>query len=440
MLQRVGPSVLTAREAEKRGLLPFPSKLEFNPPAHGTWNIVHIGMLVPEAHQVYVCAVNCMRGVVLTAAEMGASDRFSCVLLKEEDITRGTVEEVTLEGIADVLHKLEERDALPPCVMVFPVCTHLFLGVSMARVYRELERRFPQVDFVRAFMDPISRKRLFPDRRLRRAMYEPLERLEPTPRLLVSLGSDFALDADSDLRHLLAAGGWTYQDIQSCTTYAEFKELARAEAFVCTFPGGQLGAEACARRLGRACLYLPSTFSFEEIETQERRLCAELGLPLPDFDEERRHCEQELARTHEVVGATPVALDALAHPRPLGMARLLLTHGIDVEEVYLDAVSPEEEQELAWLGLHTPQVQVSAMTMPDLRVAPRTRAGDVLAIGQRAAWFTGTAHFVNIVQGAGLWGFAGISHLARLMRVAMQEEKDARDLIPRKGLGCVSCI
>ena len=135
MLRRLGPSVVRAGDARSAAL--FPSKLEFNPPAHGVWNIVHVGMLVPEAHQIYVCAINCMRGVALTAAEMGLSNRFSCVVLKEEDITRGMVEEVTLRGIEDVLRKLDERGSLPPCVMVFPVCTHHFLGVNMARVYRE---------------------------------------------------------------------------------------------------------------------------------------------------------------------------------------------------------------------------------------------------------------------------------------------------------------
>ena len=62
--------------------VPFAHRLEFNAPVHGTWNIVHIGMLVPECHQIYVCADNCLRGVVLTAAEMGAADRFSSVLIE----------------------------------------------------------------------------------------------------------------------------------------------------------------------------------------------------------------------------------------------------------------------------------------------------------------------------------------------------------------------
>ena len=48
--------------------LPFVPGLEYNSPAHGTWNIVHMGMLLPGSHQIYVCGANCNRGVILTAA------------------------------------------------------------------------------------------------------------------------------------------------------------------------------------------------------------------------------------------------------------------------------------------------------------------------------------------------------------------------------------
>lgn len=130
------------------GLKLFSHHPEFNPPAHGVWNIVHVGMLVPEAHQIYVCGVNCMRGVVLTAAEMGQSQRFSMVLLEEEDLIQGTVEDVTLEGVASVLEKLPK---LPPVVMVFTVCTHRFLGCDLDYIYGNLERRFPTVRFLRCF-------------------------------------------------------------------------------------------------------------------------------------------------------------------------------------------------------------------------------------------------------------------------------------------------
>lgn len=438
MLKRLGPSVVTAGEASSPAL--FPSKLEFNPPAHGPWNIVHIGMLVPEAHQIYVCAVNCMRGVVLTAQEMGTADRFSCVVLKEEDIVRGTVEEVTLEGVSDVLRKLEERGALPPCVIVFPVCTHHFLGVSMARVYRELRERFPSVDFVEAWMDPIMKRHLSPDMRLRRVMYDPLEPCEADAHLVAHLGSDFALDEECELRACLADAYYRLTDLQSCATYADFKALAQAGTFVSTYPLAKDGIERLARRLGRRHLYLPATFDYVEIAHEHAQLAEALGLAPIDHAAEVERCDAALAQARAVVGAAPIAIDAAAHPRPLGLARLLLEHGFHVTEVYLDGVTDEDAPALAWLHTNAPQVELSSIALPELRVAPRTRMQPTLAIGQKAAWFTGTSHFVNIVQGGSLWGYAGIRELARLMQDAWNREQDARDLIPRKGLGCASCI
>lgn len=435
MLKRLGPSAVTAGETTSTAL--FPSKLEFNAPVHGTWNIVHIGMLVPEAHQIYVCALNCMRGVALTAAEMGALDRFSCVVLKEEDITRGTVEQMTLDGIRDVLHKLPK---LPPCVIVFPVCTHLFLGVPMGRVYRKLEAEFPEVDFVRGFMDPISKKRLIPDKRLRKVIYDPLPLVEPDDSLVALLGSEFAPDADSDLRKILRPGGLRLVSIHDCATYEEFLGLSRAGTIVSVFPAGEWGARKTAERLGRPHLYLPATFDYEQIEEQEGRLFDFFDLPYPDYAAERAACDEELEETLAVVGDAPVAIDAVAHPRPLELARLLIEHGFNVREVYLDGVNEEEAAALDWLRDHAPELELSSTILPDLRVAPRTRQQKTLAIGPKAAWFTGTGYFVNLVYGGGLWGFAGVRSMARLMREAWETEKDTRDIVPRKGLGCVSCI
>ena len=65
---------------------------------------------------------------------------------------------------------------------------------------------------------------------------------------------------------------------------------------------------------------------------------------------------------------------------------------------------------------------------------------EVLAIGQKAAWFEGTEHFVNVVQGGGLFGYAGIRRTMRLIEEAYREPKDTKSLIIRKGWGCTSCI
>ena len=143
MLKRVGgeinPEGATTTIGEAEFPVPFPPGLEFNSPVHGNWNIVHTGMLMPEAIQIYVCADNCMRGVVLTAAEMNAADRFSFVIVEEENLLNGNLEDVTIEGVTDVLNKTEEK---PKAVLTGKpfsgdyICT-LFYGPDHAETWAD---------------------------------------------------------------------------------------------------------------------------------------------------------------------------------------------------------------------------------------------------------------------------------------------------------------
>lgn len=433
---------------------PFASELEFNSPAHGTWNIVHTGMRVPGARQIYVCAGNCMRGVVLTAAEMNEADRFSFVIVEEENLLNGNLEDVTIDGVTDVIEKLDER---PKAVLLFTVCLHHFLGCDLERVYGELESRFPDIFFVRCYMDPIMQKNgLTPDQKLRKAMYDPLPRLteeEINNRAVSLLGSDFALDETSDIARILEANDFALRELPKCSTWEEYLNLAESGMFISCYPSGRYGAEEQAGRLGRKHLYLPVCFSYEEIIRHLEELAASLRqlrdkggsenmkeISLLNYDAEIASCEAALAGALSEIGDMPVAIDCTFHPRPLGLARLLIAHGFSVNTVYLDGISPEEKDDFEWLRVHAPELVLSATIQVKMRVLPRHGEREVLAIGQKAAWFTGSRHFVNVVQGGGLYGFDGIRRLAGLMTEAIHEEKDTEDLVIRKGWGCESCI
>lgn len=461
MLKRVGGeinpegAVITIGEADFP--VPFPLGLEFNSPAHGNWNIVHTGMLMPEAIQIYVCADNCMRGVVLTAAEMNAADRFSFVTVEEENLLNGNLEDVTIEGVTDVLNKLEKK---PKAVLLFTVCLHHFLGCDLDRVYEELGTRFPEIVFVRCFMDPIMQKHgLTPDQKLRKAMYDPLITKEPDPLTVTLVGSDFVLDESSDIKRLLRSTGHTLRELPACKTWAEYQQLGSAEIFVSCYPPAKYGAAMLTERLNRTHLYLPGCFDYGEIKEEIRNLIKELqagwsredtsNTKCADITSEEIEafcqreitlCEDSINHAKSIIGDTPVILDYLYHPRPLGLAKLLLEHGFHVTTVYLDSISPEEKPAFDWLKLHHPDLELRATIQTKMRVLPRGTEGKVLAIGQKAAWFSGSRNFVNMVQGGGLWGFDGIRRTMELMTEAFLEEKDPEDLIVRKGWGCESCI
>ena len=461
MLKRVGGeinpegAVITIGEADFP--VPFPLGLEFNSPAHGNWNIVHTGMLMPEAIQIYVCADNCMRGVVLTAAEMNAADRFSFVTVEEENLLNGNLEDVTIEGVTDVLNKLEKK---PKAVLLFTVCLHHFLGCDLDRVYEELGTRFPESVFVRCFMDPIMQKHgLTPDQKLRKAMYDPLITKEPDPLTVTLVGSDFVLDESSDIKRLLRSTGHILRELPACKTWAEYQQLGSAEIFVSCYPPAKYGAAMLTERLNRTHLYLPGCFDYEEIKEEIRNLIKKLqaGWSREDtsntkcaditseeieafYQREITLCEDSINHAKSIIGGTPVVLDYLYHPRPLGLAKLLLEHGFHVTTVYLDSISPEEKPAFDWLKFHHPDLELRATIQTKMRVLPRGTEGKVLAIGQKAAWFSGSRNFVNMVQGGGLWGFDGIRGTMELMTEAFLEEKDPEDLIVRKGWGCESCI
>lgn len=447
MLKQIRPKMtrdpqVTVREAAYPA--PFENCLEFNSPVHGTWNIVHTGMLVPQAQQIYVCAYNCMRGVVLTAAEMNERERFSFVVLDEEDMIAGRLEDVTIEGTAACIRKLPKR---PPVVLLFTVCVHQFLGCDLDYIYRKLGEAFPDIVFVRCFMDCLFQKKgPTPDMKLRASMYDPVTPLPVQKGLFSLVGSDLPLSDKSDLKTLIREAGGSLKEISRLEDYQDYLSMGASQAFISTYPAGKPGGEKLAARLERAFYYLPMSFDYEEIACEWRKIRQMLG-GVPGSSEEfetvirneTASCESAVESAYEQIGQTEIAIDYTFHPRPLGLARLLLEHGFSVKRVYLDSINTEEEKDFQWLREHAPELMLIATMKPECRVQSRNRP-DILAIGQKAAWFTGTEHFVNVVQGGGLFGFDGIRQTMELMKEAAREAKDTKDLVIRKGWGCESCI
>ena len=437
---------------------PFTAGLEFNAPVHETWNIVHIGMLLPQAHQIYICSDNCMRGVVMTAAEMNAIERFSCVVLEEKDMHSGNLEEITLEGVADVLGKLRKKrgeEGMPKAVLVFPVCLHHFMGCDMGYVYRELERRFPGITFVKCWMDPIMQKTgPTPDAKLRKAMMDVLAPSSKKSGLTALLGDIYALDPDSDLMKLILKAEEAYGavpqhlQIQDCATLEEYRSLSGRDVLITRSPLSEISIKQSARRLGCTPLYLPAAIGYGEIRKLLQRAGEALGISPEeagiDHTEEEKSCDDAIRHLRDLIGETPIAIDYICVQRPLGLARLLLERGLCVREVYLDAVSPEEEDDFEWLKRNHAEVLLCSTIHVKGRLLHAQgidrQHRDYLAVGPKAAWFCGTDHFVNLVDYGGMWGYSGIRKLAGLMEDAYEHAKDTRDLVPRKGLGCESII
>ena len=417
---------------------PFRSGLEYASPARGTWNIVHTGMLIPEAHEIFVCAASCLRGVVLTAAEMGASHRFSTVEIRENNLLEGDLEFHVIEGVSDILQKLPKK---PPAVLVYTSCVHHFAGCDLDMIYATLRARFPDIDFVDCYMNPIMRKSgLTPDQLMRSRLYMPLKKRPIRKGSVSIIGNDLPSCEDNDLMVLLKENGLRVHEITACKTYAQYQQMAESEFFVSYYPAAIPGGNMLAQRLGRTHIYVPFSFDFGEIDAAFSVLAKALDISLPDSAARRQACTDALSETLALVGDTPIAIDYTFCPRPLGLAKLLLDSGFNVRRVYLDVVTGEEKQTFESLQKQYPELLLFPTVHAGMRFLAQKEPSGYLAIGQKAAHFLNTSHFVNVVEGGGMLGYQAILKTAALMQEAFLEEKDTRNLIQIKGMGCGGCV
>ena len=425
---------------------PFRSGLEYSSPARGTWNIVHTGMLIPEAHEIFVCAAGCLRGVVLTAAEMGTTDRFSTVAVRENNLLDGDMEDLVIEGVTDIINKLPKR---PPAVLVYTSCVHHFTGVDLDMIYATLRSRFPDIDFTDCYMNPIMRKSgLTPDQLMRSRLYMLLHEREIDPEAVAIIGNDLPTDEDSDLMKILKGAGLKIHEITSCKTYEEYQQMAESRVYISYNPDAAPGGDMLSERLGGTHYALKFSFDYDEIDATFAGLAEVLGIA-PRSSEEisalRAECEKELKETNALVGDTPVSIDYTYCPRPLGLAKLLLDHGINVTRVYADGIPGGDRAAFESLQKEHPDLMIYPTVHPGMRFARTANVDDqgevkVLAIGQKAAAFEETDHFVNVVEGGGMTGYEAVIRTCRMMREAFLEKKEMRELVQIKGLGCEVCI
>jgi hypothetical protein len=270
------------------------------------------------------------------------------------------------------------------------------------------------------------------------------KRVDSSDKADVSIiGSDFKIEEDSEVMRILRSALVTVRESSSCLDMDQYLSMGDSSLFICPYPTGLHAIKQLARRLDVPWLYLPFTLSYTENDRQLEALyqsLSKLGYSYERVDTEvlKAACQRRLKEAKDLIGDTAIAIDAHALPRYLGLARLLISHGFRVIRLYGDVFSPEEKEDYEWLQENASELSLCSMIHTGMRVFPRGPEEKVLAIGQKAAYFHQTPYFVNMVQGAGLHGYAGILRLIDMMEEAYLHSKDTKDLVGRKGLGCES--
>lgn len=416
---------------------PFDTGLEYGCPARGTWNIVHTGFLVPECHEVFVCAANCLRGVVLTAAEMGTIGQFSTVTIKENNVLDGNMEELLIDGVSSIIKKLKKK---PKAILVYTSCIHHFMALDLDLCYKTLRKRFPKIKFTDCYMNPIMRKSgMTPDELMRRQLYSLIDKTDKKDNGINILGNNYATDESSDLVRLIRASKYKLRDITYCKTFDEYEEMGKSKFNIAYLGVAKKGLYDISNKLDQEAIFIPISYDPSTIKGHLKTLADTINVDINKFDFREDEALAKLKEAKKVIGNTAIAIDYTFTPSTLSLAKLLLDYDFNVKKIYIDSIGEKDVLD----ELKKKYSDRDIMFYPTVNVAMRKngreQAEKYLALGQKAAYFTNTNYFVNEVECGGHYGFDGIKRLAENMIEANSKEKDASILIQKKGLGC-NCL
>ena len=449
---------------------PFTIPLQYASPARGTWTIAHSPMLIPHCHEIYVCCACCLHGVVLSAEEIphGGWDRFSMITATNENIIKGNLEQMMIDGVGQILDEMEEK---PEAVECFTSCIQHFLHMDAGYVYKVLRKKYPEIDFIDGYMIPTLQRRFAPDVLGRRQL---MRAIHPAEKKILSMGQReravnlavnyYPVDPDSELVQMFVNGGYAVRELASCKNYADYQAMGASCASLYFLANSKPAAEDMEKRLGIPAVPAYYSWNYDEIESTERRLAEEFHLSLPDFPELREKCDAMLEIAWAFLKGRPIEIDYTATPRLLSLTRLLLEHGFNVRAVYADAFLPEDETDYSYIKQSFPALTVRSATHYKMRLLFPSENADsqTVAIGQKAAYFSGTSRFVNMVENGAdprtygteeersfalagdttrpveLYGFEGIVKFCMLLIEAASQDKDIRRIIQTKAWGCTA--
>lgn len=428
---------------------PFYEGLQYNAPARGVWNIVHTGMLIPESHQVYVCAQGCLRGVILTAAEMNDMERMSWVALRESDMWNGEMERRVIEGTAHIVDQLEKK---PRCVLIYLSCMHMFEGCDFQIITDELSEMYPDIDFVECYMIPTMRKTMSPDSMMKISLYEAVKKLERDEDLVALVGSNLPFDKESDVCKLIRMSGKKIWDIADAENYDQYLEMGKAGTMISFLAGADAACKQMQRRFDNMWIRTLMNFDEKKLDDSLIRLGAELGVSEADvkalLEKEKAEAYAALDEAKAIIGSAEIAIDYTAFPYIIELAELLTSHEFNVTKLFSDGFPADERDAYERLVAVKSEIEVYPTNEPAMRFAAAGETAEnkkdetsvILAIGQKAAYFCGTEHFVDIVEGGGMYGYSAIRKLAGLLIDAFKNAKDTKKVISHKGWGCDSCL
>lgn len=401
-------------------------------PPHGA---PKTSLRIPGSFDLYLCPPSCARRISLRSLRNGTRDQAAYLYLSEADLATGAYEQALLEAVDDLMVL---KDPIPDAILVHLNCIDDFLGTDMDALIDQMRAAHPSVEFGVARLNPIADdRRDTPGERIHEQLYELIRPGQPREAAVNIVGTFVPVLADSELAPCLAAlGVREVRYLFSCADYASYQRLGRSCLNLVLGPIGCKAARAMERRLGIAGCPAFVSYAMGDIDGDWARILDALEAALPSADgmaggAARAEAEAVLAcaRTQALealeaaraaVGGRPIVVDSSSSMRPAALARALAGAGFIVSALVLTHEKATDREDVARLGEESPATRVLRRLGPE--DLPALAQDDPLCVGFDSAYLLRARHFVDLRKDEGLFGYQAVSHLARAMASAMEEE------------------
>ena len=408
----------------------FETSLHYSSPAHGGWGVLKMGQLVPESYQLFVSPAACGRHGALAARMEDRKSRVSYLFLSEEDIVSGGYEDSIIKSAETLLTHLERRGKMPKVLMIFVSCIDDLLGTDHEALIMQLSKKYPQLRFTFAHMNPTSTDTGVPPAvNIQNKDYALLEKKEEQDNGVNLIGNLAPLRENSELFSILKKmGASTVRHISDYKTFEAYQEMAKSKLNLVTAPTGKYASVNMKKKLGIPFEMALTSFQMDCIKETYEKIAAALGMECPNLSAYEEQCKKAMEEAAKTVGDMPIIIDGETITRPFDLAKMLLLAGMKVKCVYEQKVLPSDKENFEWVREHYPEIMILQPQHPKTTVCEKY-GKDCLSIGFSAAYISGAKHVVDIAGQHGLYGYQGIIDLMEMIKEASQREVELKKLL-----------
>jgi nitrogenase molybdenum-cofactor synthesis protein NifE len=402
-------------QSAKQLIYSSPATLAFNSPGAQGFGVKRAGLVVPESVMLLVAPGCCGRNTKLLSQIPGYENRFFFLLMDESDIVSGKHLERVPQAVCEILDFLPKK---PSAVMICSTCVDALLGTDWDRVCRKAEA-VAGLPVRPCYMYALTREGRKPPMVLvRQAVYSLLEPAERDPRTVNLLGHFSPLQEDSELYALLQSAGLRkIQEISRMQTFAEYKELSKANFNLILHPEARLAAEDMEKRLAIPFLEIRRQYRLDKIHRQYEILGQALGVRMDDrtYMEKAEKAVTEFAARH---AGKRVAVGERLNANPFELSLALLQYGLQVAEIYANVTADDFFYLRALAGL-SPMTRIYTNLSPTMLNYNSGSAMVDLTLGADAAYYQPDVGNVPWDDALQPFGYAGLESLLQRMDAAL---------------------